>query len=948
MYWFKKERGQIFGEERGQWLIDDIECTELNDKLSIKVQCHSRNDTTLLRANSEHEYTIWCNALRDVILNKGDNQNTVKLTAHRRELSDEYNTSQQSHSQYPTKSVDTAQHSDYTSEPDTPVAYNSARTTSNNNSNNDNNSLQYPSHTPTINSIPTANRQVSDSSITLPSSASVSDMPQSVRPVTVNRPGRSYSRARAINSMSHNSSSMQPPTSPVVRHRNRSLSSVGEVIDPLLLVMIEKSDNNTVISSQMRPGLFSSAKPSLNAVRRGNILLGSGGVELVVARNVPWAQTIHVPNFTHNDILYGVLGDGSKVKVKHDDLINSSGEKLFSIDDPYRSADVLIKWQRVKPNYSIIQAFNYSTFIVLPLIYVSLLVLYCISNYFSTTYNDNYSISDSVCCTQGALVLIGCCNAIYAGTDAVRRANGNRQQRMWLFTFVSLHESLMPKQPLSATNTNNKLLSAINPTISTHANELRSNNPALIQMQSRPPTSPSSKPSSSKKSAQAQSPTKLKAPKPLLRETSDNEPHRAQGRTSGSHSKNKISNSLLNNTVITPISPSSRSSGATSNNIQTINNNMTADIQSDDALDDDDTYAVAVRNGVIDLDATDVEYEPIEQTNGIITENRQTIHNITQSHIAISGDTNNITYQSLSDFTDHIVQLEQQAIKYYETASLPSSTSEVWGSWTEPDLSVISVRGQTFLDDKKKITAGISMFKLLHVDMFYSTTDKFSRVCTRPDNYSYQYYEKYKNNTLDPTIDDGKLNPLFIINFVYPGPESRNMTITCYYQRQIRTAHMIEQSIAQNDGSTTAHELIELDRIRAYDQLLSDFINGSDEYRDGRFKIIARIAEGSWVVKKGVGATPAILGRKIKQYYYYDPKRNIFELDVDVGSSMVAGKILSLVKSAALSLTIDMTFILQGESYSELAESVMCGVRVEHVDLMKIQPVEQNSLNYKL
>lgn len=102
----------------------------------------------------------------------------------------------------------------------------------------------------------------------------------------------------------------------------------------------------------------------------------------------------------------------------------------------------------------------------------------------------------------------------------------------------------------------------------------------------------------------------------------------------------------------------------------------------------------------------------------------------------------------------------------------------------------------------------------------------------------------------------------------------------------------------------------------------------------------------SWVVKKGVGATPAILGRKIKQTYYYDTARNIFELDVDVGSSMVAGRVLSLVKSAALSLTVDMTWILQGErSEDELPESVLGGVRVKGVDLMKIQSVRENSIN---
>jgi hypothetical protein len=46
------------------------------------------------------------------------------------------------------------------------------------------------------------------------------------------------------------------------------------------------------------------------------------------------------------------------------------------------------------------------------------------------------------------------------------------------------------------------------------------------------------------------------------------------------------------------------------------------------------------------------------------------------------------------------------------------------------------------------------------------------------------------------------------------------------------------------------------------------FFGDSDEYRDQRFKLIPKIVEGNWVVRKSVGSTPAILGTKLKQHYY--------------------------------------------------------------------------------
>ena len=149
------------------------------------------------------------------------------------------------------------------------------------------------------------------------------------------------------------------------------------------------------------------------------------------------------------------------------------------------------------------------------------------------------------------------------------------------------------------------------------------------------------------------------------------------------------------------------------------------------------------------------------------------------------------------------------------------------------------------------------------------------------------------------------------------------------------TAHL-------DDDADVCDTSIDLQRLAAFDRCMRAFLDGDDQTRDSRLKIIPRIAEGSWLVKKGVGTTPAILGRKVKQTYYRNSYKNYIEIDADVGSSVVAGKILSLVKSAATSLIIELSFLLQGESEDELPESMLTGVRIIHPSLAETVSYQEN------
>mmetsp|Transcript_10060 Transcript_10060/g.16764 ORF Transcript_10060/g.16764 Transcript_10060/m.16764 type:complete len:216 (+) Transcript_10060:146-793(+) len=126
---------------------------------------------------------------------------------------------------------------------------------------------------------------------------------------------------------------------------------------------------------------------------------------------------------------------------------------------------------------------------------------------------------------------------------------------------------------------------------------------------------------------------------------------------------------------------------------------------------------------------------------------------------------------------------------------------------------------------------------------------------------------------------------------------------------------------------------------KTFDALLLSFIEGTDEYRNRRMKIIPRCIEGPWVVRTAVGQTPAIMGTKIQQNYY--STKEYFELEVNVQSSKAAGTILAAVKSFTKLVSIDLAFVLQGENEAELPERILGCLRFYKLDVAGAPPSEE-------
>ncbi|PNY04464.1 kinase-START [Trifolium pratense] len=113
--------------------------------------------------------------------------------------------------------------------------------------------------------------------------------------------------------------------------------------------------------------------------------------------------------------------------------------------------------------------------------------------------------------------------------------------------------------------------------------------------------------------------------------------------------------------------------------------------------------------------------------------------------------------------------------------------------------------------------------------------------------------------------------------------------------------------------------------------LLQRFVDGDDEFRNSRLKLIPSVPKGSWIVRQSVGSTPCLLGKAVDCNYIRGPK--YLEIDVDIGSSTVANGVLGLVTGVITTLVVDMAFLVQANTADELPERLIGAVRVSHLEL---------------
>ncbi|XP_007011658.2 PREDICTED: protein ENHANCED DISEASE RESISTANCE 2-like [Theobroma cacao] len=216
--------------------------------------------------------------------------------------------------------------------------------------------------------------------------------------------------------------------------------------------------------------------------------------------------------------------------------------------------------------------------------------------------------------------------------------------------------------------------------------------------------------------------------------------------------------------------------------------------------------------------------------------------------------------------------------------------------WASPPGDHFSLRSKNYLTKRQKSPAGDYLLVPLGMDWLKSTS-KLDDVLSRPDNRV--------SHALSKAQSQGKSMKSFIfaINLQVPGKD--HYSAVFYF--------------AAEDPIPSG-------------SLLYRFINGDDAFRNQRFKIVNRIVKGPWIVKKAVGNYAAcLLGKALTCNYHRGA--NYLEIDVDIASSAIANAILHLALGYVTSVTIDMGFVVEGQTENELPEKLIGAVRVCQMEM---------------
>lgn len=206
--------------------------------------------------------------------------------------------------------------------------------------------------------------------------------------------------------------------------------------------------------------------------------------------------------------------------------------------------------------------------------------------------------------------------------------------------------------------------------------------------------------------------------------------------------------------------------------------------------------------------------------------------------------------------------------------------------WTTPSGQGFMIRGKTYLKDHSKIVGGDPLLKLIAVDWFKADCN-IDKVALHP-------------KCLIQSEAGKQLPFILIINLEIPAKP--NYSLILYYAAE---------------------------RPVNKQSLLGRFVDGTDMFRDARFKLIPSIVEGYWMVKRAVGTKACLLGKSVTCKYLRED--NFLEIDVDIGSSSVARSIISLVLGYVTGIVVDLAILIEAKEETELPEYILGTVRLNRV-----------------
>ncbi|KAI3520528.1 hypothetical protein L1887_09977 [Cichorium endivia] len=250
----------------------------------------------------------------------------------------------------------------------------------------------------------------------------------------------------------------------------------------------------------------------------------------------------------------------------------------------------------------------------------------------------------------------------------------------------------------------------------------------------------------------------------------------------------------------------------------------------------------------------------------------------------------------------NIVKMDDQTDEFFDfddesesecnyIITLPEDqTGNMLHSWSSPEASLFQIRGESFLEDRKKITAESTLLQTVAIDWLKS--DK------REDDLASRH-----GNIVHKYAADGRPEFFLVVNFQVPGSTHYNLA----------SYHMTRTPIKDIP-------------------LLEKFIKGDDAFRNSRFKIIPQVSKGPWILRHAI-RRPTLIGHMLKINYIHG--NNYLEIDVDVGSSACARGLAGKTFSCFNNLIIEIGFVIQANTRDELPEHLAGAFRLSHVDLSK-------------
>lgn len=236
---------------------------------------------------------------------------------------------------------------------------------------------------------------------------------------------------------------------------------------------------------------------------------------------------------------------------------------------------------------------------------------------------------------------------------------------------------------------------------------------------------------------------------------------------------------------------------------------------------------------------------------------------------------------------------------------------EVTNCWSQPSAKEFDVRGGNYLRDRLKVSSGDFLFNARGLDLFLTDT------C--PENVG-----------SNPALFGGSLRekPTFIINFRLPWG-----VLVFYAEIPKRFVPIVRAAYEAPDEKPNIEELF---ASSPSDVCVARFLLGDDEHKNKTLKIVPMVVDGPWIVRSVVGGKPAIIGTKMPVSYHYGPPsqgRELYiEVDLDIAASSAARGILSVARSYTQVLTLNLGFVVQGNSDDELPEQMLLGARLHGIN----------------